>query len=125
MSITPGLSPHERAVWMVVRECTEKNGYCPSQREIAETTGFYLANVNRCVQALETKGYIRRQAGVMRSLIPVDPERAEQTALANNVRRQIGFLRKRLKVTDDVKELVRITDQIDNLLYRLEQWGSG
>lgn len=123
MSITPGLSMHERAVWMVLRDRTERLGYCPSQKEVAETTNFPKATVNRCVRSLELKGYIRRLPGVARSIIPVDPEHVEASRVANHVRAQIAHLRNQLKSHSDPDVLIRITDQIDNLLYKLEKWG--
>lgn len=125
MSITPGLTPLQSKVWTVARAMTEANGFGPTYEELRQNCGLTSkSEVHRAIVALEERGYIRRRPGSSRSIITVDPEQTETSAFANHVRQQIAHLRVQLKRTDDVDKLIKITDQIDNLLYRLEKWGT-
>ena len=123
MSITPGLTPVQHKVWTVARAMTEANGFGPSYEELRQNCQLTSkSEVHRAIVALEERGYIRRRHGCSRSIITVDPEQTEQSAFANHIREQIAHYRQQLRITEDVKQLIQLTDRIDNLLYKLETW---
>ena len=63
-----------RRILEFVPEFTRREGYSPSQREIAEGLGLGLATVNYHVAVLERDGSLRRGAGQPRTLAePGDP----------------------------------------------------
>jgi repressor LexA len=65
------LTPRQRQVLAFVTEFIDRNGYPPTQREIAahlEING--TLGVMRHLQALEKKGYLTRSAGSSRGIVP-------------------------------------------------------
>ena len=72
MSLQP-LTARQARVFDFILEVTEKNGYAPSIREIADEMGFTSPNgVTGHLKALERKGYIERTSNKSRSIVPTE-----------------------------------------------------
>lgn len=74
METTKGiLTPRQRLVLECVHDFLERFGYPPTLREIAERLGISgTLGVIKHLDALERKGYIRKQAGSSRGITLVD-----------------------------------------------------
>ncbi len=56
-----GLTPRQRRVLEVIRDCVERRGYPPSMREIGEAVGLTsTSSVAHQLTSLERKGFLRR-----------------------------------------------------------------
>lgn len=65
-------SPGQQRVLDFIVEHTEKLGFSPTNREICRALGFSSTNsVHEHLIALERKGFIKRQAGLARTLTVV------------------------------------------------------
>ena len=70
-----GLTPRQRLVIECIRTCLNKRGYPPSIREIGEAVGLTSpSSVYYQLQALENKGFIRRDPNRPRALELVTPD---------------------------------------------------
>lgn len=73
-----GLTPRQRLVLDTVRASVERRGYPPSMREIGEAVGLTSpSSVKHQLNALERKGYLRRDPHRPRAIEVVQPETAE------------------------------------------------
>lgn len=71
------LTPRERTVLDLVRAQLEAKGYPPSVRDVAAAAGLASpSSAAYVLNALEVKGWIRRDPGVPRSLRILDPDGA-------------------------------------------------
>ena len=71
-----GLTARQRRVLEVIRHSVERRGYPPSMREIGESVGLTSpSSVSHQLQALERKGYLRRDPNRPRALEVLDPGR--------------------------------------------------
>lgn len=69
----PGLTPRQRRVLETIRSAVADRGYPPSMREIAEVVGLASpSSVKYQLQALEHKGYLRRDRNLPRAIEIVD-----------------------------------------------------
>lgn len=67
---TPPLTDRQRQALEFIRKYIRQCGYGPTVRELAEGMGIHSPNgVMRHLNALERKGFIRRQANLSRSII--------------------------------------------------------
>src|SRR5437773_2874962 len=58
------LTWRQRKVLQVIRESVQRRGYPPSMREIGEAVGLAsTSSVSRQLSTLQSKGYLRRDAG--------------------------------------------------------------
>ena len=87
-----GLTVRQRRVLEVIRNSVDRRGYPPSMREIGDAVGLASpSSVSHQLNALVTKGYLRRDPNRPRALEVVSPDAgAEQPATA--VGRQLGAL---------------------------------
>jgi repressor LexA len=84
------LTWRQRKVLQVIRESVQKRGYPPSMREIGEAVGLTsTSSVSYQLSTLQSKGYLRRDAGRPRTVevrlpghSPVRPEQETETAAA-------------------------------------------
>ena len=68
------LSPKQERIYQYILEFTEKNGYPPSVREIAEAVGLKSpSTVHFHLKSLEDSGVITRGAGKTRAITAVRP----------------------------------------------------
>jgi repressor LexA len=82
------LTWRQRKVLQVIRESVQKRGYPPSMREIGEAVGLTsTSSVSYQLSTLQSKGYLRRDAGRPRTVevrlpghSPVRPEQEPETA---------------------------------------------
>lgn len=71
----PALSPRQRDVLVFIGAYVARHGYPPSVREIADGIGVASPNaVNDHLDALESKGWVRRTRGVARGLVVIRQE---------------------------------------------------
>ncbi len=69
-----GLTPRQRRVLEVIRDALERRGYPPTMREIGKAAGLASpSSVSHQLHALETKGFIRRDANLPRALEVLTP----------------------------------------------------
>ena len=69
-----GLTPRQRRVLEVIRDALERRGYPPTMREIGKAAGLASpSSVSHQLHALETKGFIRRDANLPRALEVLPP----------------------------------------------------
>jgi repressor LexA len=72
-----GLTVRQRIVLDMIRTAVETRGYPPSMREIGEAVGLTSpSSVAHQLNALEKKGYLRRDARLPRAMEIVDPHEA-------------------------------------------------
>lgn len=72
-----GLTPRQRAILDVIRDCVETRGYPPSVREIGEGVGLTSpSSVAHQLGTLEKLGYLRRDPNRPRALVVADPAEA-------------------------------------------------
>lgn len=72
-----GLTARQRAVLETIRQSVEERGYPPSMREIGEIVGLASpSSVKHQLQALERKGYLRRDPRRPRAIEVVHPDDA-------------------------------------------------
>ena len=86
-----GLTPRQRKVLEVIRDSVERRGYPPSMREIGEAVGLTsTSSVSYQLSTLQSKGYLRRDAGRPRTVevrlpghpaVRPDTEQDEETPL--------------------------------------------
>jgi repressor LexA len=70
----PTLKPKEQQVWEFIAETQRKSGIAPSIREIQEHFAFgSTRSAFDYVEALERKGYLKREARTARALRLIDP----------------------------------------------------
>ncbi|WP_179625438.1 transcriptional repressor LexA [Cellulomonas oligotrophica] len=70
-----GLTPRQRLVLDTVRASVERRGYPPSMREIGEAVGLTSpSSVKHQLNALERKGYLRRDPHRPRAIEVVQPD---------------------------------------------------
>jgi repressor LexA len=70
-----GLTRRQRKVLDVIRDAVERRGYPPSLREIGEAVGLTSpSSVAHQLQALQRKGYVRRDPNRPRAIEIVTPE---------------------------------------------------
>ena len=63
------LTMRQRKVLQVIRESVEKRGYPPTMREIAQAVGLSsTSSVSHQLETLQSKGYLRRDAGRPRTV---------------------------------------------------------
>src|SRR5258705_10417056 len=59
-----GLTQRQRMVLQVIRDSVQRRGYPPSMREIGEAVGLTsTSSVSYQLSTLQSKGYLRRDAG--------------------------------------------------------------
>ncbi|TQL04471.1 repressor LexA [Cellulomonas sp. SLBN-39] len=76
-----GLTPRQRLVLDTVRASVERRGYPPSMREIGEAVGLTSpSSVKHQLNALERKGYLRRDPHRPRAIEVVQPDGAAPVA---------------------------------------------
>lgn len=76
-----GLTARQRAVLETIRNSVEERGYPPSMREIGEIVGLASpSSVKHQLQALERKGYLRRDPRRPRAIEVVHPDDARTVA---------------------------------------------
>ncbi len=76
-----GLTARQRAVLETIRNSVEDRGYPPSMREIGEIVGLASpSSVKHQLQALERKGYLRRDPRRPRAIEVVHPDDARSVA---------------------------------------------
>jgi repressor LexA len=84
------LTWRQRKVLQVIRESVQRRGYPPSMREIGEAVGLTsTSSVSYQLSTLQSKGYLRRDAGRPRTVevrlpghSPVRPDQEPETAAA-------------------------------------------
>ncbi|MDO8107402.1 transcriptional repressor LexA [Isoptericola sp. b441] len=70
-----GLTPRQRLVLETIRSSVEQRGYPPSMREIGDAVGLTSpSSVKHQLQALERKGYLRRDPHRPRAIEIVQPD---------------------------------------------------
>ncbi|MGH3492691.1 MAG: transcriptional repressor LexA [Sciscionella sp.] len=77
---TRPLTPRQLKVLKVIREWVKENGYPPSVREIGDAVGLNsTSSVSHQLHALESKGYLRRNASQPRTVgvLPPKPDSAQ------------------------------------------------
>lgn len=62
------MSEKQQATVDFIREYTEEQGYAPSQADIAQWFGVTQQAAGQRIERLERKGFVRRTAGVPRSV---------------------------------------------------------
>ena len=68
-----------RQIRWFVREFTQREGYSPSQREIAEELGLAVSTVSYHVSVLQQEGSLRRRPGQPRTIVePAGPGSARR-----------------------------------------------
>lgn len=75
------LTPRQQEVLTFITDCLVANGYPPTLREIAahlKVTG--TLGIMKHLEALEQKGYLRREAGSSRGIVLTGPGRASNAA---------------------------------------------
>ena len=76
-----GLTARQRSVLETIRNSVEERGYPPSMREIGEIVGLASpSSVKHQLQALERKGYLRRDPRRPRAIEVVHPDDARAVA---------------------------------------------
>lgn len=76
-----GLTARQRSVLETIRNSVEERGYPPSMREIGEIVGLASpSSVKHQLQALERKGYLRRDPRRPRAIEVVHPDNARTVA---------------------------------------------
>ena len=74
---SPQLTPRQRRVLETIQQSISKRGYPPSMREIGEAVGLMSSSsVSHQLQALERKGYLRRDPKRPRAMEVVLPDEA-------------------------------------------------
>ena len=74
-----GLTPRQRRVLAVIRDCVERQGYPPSMREIGVSVGLTSSSsVAHQLRVLESKGFIRRDPNRPRALEVLLPDTSLQ-----------------------------------------------
>ena len=69
-----GLTPRQTKILLAIKEAMETNGYPPSMREIGEAAGLSSpSSVKYQLEALESKGWIRRDPSRGRALEVITP----------------------------------------------------
>jgi len=69
-----GLTPRQTKILLAIKEAMETNGYPPSMREIGEAAGLSSpSSVKYQLEALESKGWIRRDPSRGRALEVLSP----------------------------------------------------
>ena len=69
-----GLTPRQTKILLAIKEAMETNGYPPSMREIGEAAGLSsTSSVKYQLEALEAKGWIRRDPSRGRALEVLTP----------------------------------------------------
>jgi repressor LexA len=69
-----GLTPRQTKILLAIKEAMETNGYPPSMREIGEAAGLSSpSSVKYQLEALESKGWIRRDPSRGRALEVLTP----------------------------------------------------
>ena len=69
-----GLTPRQTKILLAIKEAMETNGYPPSMREIGEAAGLSSpSSVKYQLEALESKGWIRRDPARGRALEVLSP----------------------------------------------------
>ncbi len=67
-----GLTPRQNEVLRFIEKYFKSHGYAPSYREICQELNFKSTNaVSFHVNQLVEKGYLKREKGIARSLVPV------------------------------------------------------
>jgi len=81
------LTPKQKKVLDFIRSCTERNGYAPSQQEIAAAFGFRsLGTVQNYLVRLERQGVLARDWNARRSMRVLAPhDRETEIPLAGTV----------------------------------------
>src|SRR6476660_7950960 len=70
-----GLTVRQRRVLEVIRNAVDRRGYPPSMREIGQAVGLTSpSSVSHQLNALEKKGYLRRDPNRPRALEVVSPD---------------------------------------------------
>jgi SOS-response transcriptional repressor LexA len=67
------LTDKQKEVYDIIIQYREKNGYPPSQNEIAEMKGITRTAVRDTLKALQAKGYITYQRHRARSIVTTLP----------------------------------------------------
>jgi len=75
-----GLTDRQAEVWTFIRAYTVEHGYPPTVQELADHLLLSRANALDHVERLVRKGYVRRDFGVARSLVAVDPSEVRPLA---------------------------------------------
>lgn len=98
------LTPRQRKVFEFIVGCVEERGYAPTLREIGRHLGVRSVNApSEHVRALERKGYLVREEGKSRALMPVDVKtRAVILPLVHEPRSGSGLL-STMNVRDKVR----------------------
>jgi repressor LexA len=67
------LTEKQQAIYDSIVQYREKNGYPPSQNELAEMQGITRTAVRDHLKALKIKGYIAYTRHTARSIVPILP----------------------------------------------------
>jgi len=70
------LSRRQKEVYNFIARYVTKNGFSPSLADVAHGIGLHESTVATYVNALKTKGFVKSEYRVARSLKAVDPEKA-------------------------------------------------
>jgi repressor LexA len=80
-----GLTPRQRKVLEVIRESVERRGYPPTIREIGSAVGLTsTSSVSHQLQALQKKGFLRREESRPRAVDVRQPEPAVDASAADD-----------------------------------------
>jgi DNA-binding FadR family transcriptional regulator len=63
------LTDKQREIYGIITQYHRKNGYSPSQNEIAEMKGITRTAVRDYLKALKAKGYITYERRIARSVV--------------------------------------------------------
>jgi repressor LexA len=67
------LTDKQREIYDIIIQYREKNGYPPSQNEIAEIKGVTRTAIRDYLKALKAKGYISYTKHIARSIVNILP----------------------------------------------------
>ena len=103
------LTDRQREVLEFIRKCFRKRGYGPTVRELAKGVGIQSPNgVMGHLDALQRKGYIKRQANLSRSIILLESAASRKDGLPVAALLENG----RLVENPDPHEMLDIHEQV-------------
>lgn len=73
------MSEKQQATVDFIRDYTEEKGYAPSQSDIAQWFGITQQAAGQRIERLDRKGFVRRTAGVRRSVRVVKQQSSKDT----------------------------------------------
>ena len=72
------LTTRQREILDLIKQIIKKNGIPPTLKELGEVLGMAAPSVQQHVQAIEKKGFLKRESFKSRSLTIVGPEESEE-----------------------------------------------